>query len=86
VKASGLARLAVAVVAAALAIAGCSSLIGVPDVPQPEGGGQDAGIGAFDASTPSEASGGTDAAEGTDAPAESDSATSTVADAGAGAG
>jgi hypothetical protein len=60
------------IVAVSLVVAGCSSLIGVPDVPQPAEAGEDAGGGVFDAQTSPEAGVG-DAAEGNDAPTAADS-------------
>ncbi len=58
-----------------LLVGGCSSLIGVPDVPQPADGGEDAGASALDAQGSRDSSLGEDAAQGTDAPAAQDSAT-----------
>jgi hypothetical protein len=72
---------------AGLATAGCSSLIGVPDVPAPDGG-QDASTatadagGSSDATLP-DASSGPDAQD-TEATAAPDSATSSTADTGPG--
>ena len=60
------------IVAASLVVAGCSSLIGVPDVPQPADAGEDAGGGVLYAQTSPDAGVG-DAAEGNDAPAAADS-------------
>ena len=66
------------VVATSLVVAGCSSLIGVPDVPQPADAGEDAGGGPFDAPQ-----GSPDSSQGTDAPGADDAATPVV-DAGGG--
>jgi hypothetical protein len=78
-----LAGSAAAFFAVSLVVAGCSSLIGVPDVPQPSDGGEEAGGETFDAQGSPDSSVGTDAAQGTDAPAADDSATPVV-DAGGG--
>jgi len=78
-----LARSAPSLVAAALLLAGCSSLIGVPDVPQPADGGEDAGGAMFDALGSPDSNPAEGAEEGPDAPAAQDSA-APVVDAGGG--
>ncbi len=64
---------------ASLLVAGCSSLIGVPDVPQPADGGEDAGSAVLDSpGSPDSSAAGEGAVEGTDAPALQDSASPAV--------